>query len=132
MLNKAASMLNKLEKYSGLTSRGYPNYMPAEQLALLEMPKTENMGTRIRRLREARNLTQDQLAKRCGVARSAVHQWETGESENIKLQPWLRLLRTLEVSAHYLVFGRETPPPGFWLDDEVAEYEAKRRGNGGP
>jgi DNA-binding transcriptional regulator YiaG len=124
-------MLKANEKYSGMSGRNYLMSMPSEQLALLEMPKLETMGTRIRRLREARNLTQDQLAKRCGVARSAVHQWETGESENIKLQPWLRLLRTLDVSAHYLVFGRETPPAGFWLDDEVAEYEAKRRGNGG-
>jgi len=126
-------MLNKTQKYSGLSSRGYLNYMPAQQLALLDMPKHETMGERIRRLREARNLTQDQLAKRCGVARSAVHQWETGESENIKLAPWLRLLRALDVSAHFLVFGRETPPAGFWLEDEVAEYEKNRRngGNGG-
>ena len=130
MLNKAASMLNKTEKYSGLTSRGYAAFMPSEQMALLDMPKNETMGTRIRRLRESRNLTQDQLATRCGVARSAVHQWETGESENIKLQPWLRLLRTLEVSAHYLVFGSETPPKGFWLEEEIAEYEKNRRGNG--
>jgi DNA-binding transcriptional regulator YiaG len=132
MLNKAASMLNRTEKYSGLSQRGYPMSMPAEQLALLDMPKNETMGTRIRRLRESRNLTQDQLATRCGVARSAVHQWETGESENIKLQPWLRLLRTLEVSAHYLIFGSEKAPPGFWLEEEIAEYEKNRRGNGGP
>lgn len=118
MLNKAASMLNKTEKYSGLSSRGYPNYMPAEQLALLDMPKKETMGMRIRRLREALNLTQNQLARRCGVARSAVHQWETGESENIKLQPWLRLLRTLNVSPEFLIWGSEKAPPGFWLEDE--------------
>lgn len=120
-------MLNTKEKYSGLTSRGYPNYMPAEQLALLDMPKKETMGMRIRKLRESRNLTQDQLAKRCGVARSAVHQWETGESENIKLQPFLKLLRALDVTHQYLLFGSEKEPPGFydsWEDDE------KRR-NGG-
>lgn len=131
MLNKAASMLNRREKYSGLSSRGYPNYMPAEQLALLEMPYKESMGTRIRRLREKRNLTQDQLAARCGVSRAAVHQWETGESENIKLQPFLRLLNTLDVSHEYLCFGSDKAPKGFYLDEAVeaaeeAAREAKR------
>lgn len=123
-------MLNKPVQYTGLTAHGYPNYMPTKQMALLEMPKNETMGMRIKKLREALNLTQHQLATRCGVAKSAVNQWESGTSENIKLQPWLRLLRTLNVSAHYLIFGQETPPKGFWLEDEIADYENKRRGNG--
>jgi transcriptional regulator with XRE-family HTH domain len=127
-------MLDKVDKHTGLSRFGYPLYMPSEQLALIDMPKKETMGTRIRRLRERANLTQDQLARRCGVNKSAVSQWEMGSSENIKLQPFLRLLRTLDVTHEYLLWGSEKAPAGFYLDEAAAEAESEAReqksGNG--
>jgi transcriptional regulator with XRE-family HTH domain len=105
--------------------------MPSVQLALIDMPKKETMGMRIRRLREAANLTQDQLAKRCGVNKSAVSQWEMGTSENIKLQPFLRLLRTLGVTHEYLLWGSEKAPAGFWLEESWEDSDGDGlQGNG--
>lgn len=56
-------------------------------------------------LREARGLSQAALAKLCGVTPGAVSQWELGSTENIKLEPFLRLCDALVVTPHYLVFG---------------------------
>ncbi len=42
------------------------------------------VGTRIRALRRARGLTQDELAAACDVSRSAVAQWETDRSGQLR------------------------------------------------
>lgn len=68
----------------------------------------ESMGDRIRKRREGQSLTQAQLAKICGVTKAAVSAWELGNTKNIKLEPWLKLLAALHTSAEYLVKG-ETP-----------------------
>lgn len=65
----------------------------------------DTMGDRIRQLREARGMTQAQLAKACGVTGSAVSQWETAMTENIKLPVFLALCEALATDPHYLVFG---------------------------
>ena len=39
-----------------------------------------NIGTKIRELRRARDLTQDELAELLGVSYQAVSKWETGGS----------------------------------------------------
>jgi transcriptional regulator with XRE-family HTH domain len=57
-----------------------------------------HMGTRIRTLREARGLTQTDLAMAVGVTKAAVSAWETGYSANIKLKTFLRVLEVLGVS----------------------------------
>jgi DNA-binding transcriptional regulator YiaG len=111
-------MLDKPKKHTGLSRYGYPLSMPSQQLALIDMPKKEKMGARIRRLREEQNLTIDQMAQACGVSKSAVCQWELGQSENIRLYPFTRLMRLLGVSHEYLLFGPdEEAPEGFWLDE---------------
>jgi transcriptional regulator with XRE-family HTH domain len=69
------------------------------------MTTTETMGDRIKVLRQARNLTQEQLADRVGVTKSAVSQWEGGNVANIKLQTFFRLLEILQTDYQYLVFG---------------------------
>ena len=65
----------------------------------------ETMGDRIRQLREARRLTQEQLAKAVGVTKSAVSQWEDGSTKNIKLATFLLLLEALMTDAEFLIWG---------------------------
>jgi transcriptional regulator with XRE-family HTH domain len=80
---------------------------PAIPYALAAM---ETMGDRIRTLREARKLTQDQLAKAVGVTKSAVSQWEGGSTKNIKLGTFLSLLGVLSTDYEYLVYGADLAP----------------------
>lgn len=70
----------------------------------------ETMGDRIRTLREARKLTQEQLAKAVGVTKSAVSQWEGGSTKNIKLETFLSLLGVLKTDHEYLVYGAGREP----------------------
>lgn len=69
------------------------------------MATIETMGDRIRMLRQARGLTQPQLAAEVGVSKSAVSQWEDGSVANIKLQTFLRLVEVLRTDYEYLIFG---------------------------
>ena len=71
------------------------------------MATTESMGDRIRVLRQARGYTQEQLAQKVGVSKSAVSQWEDGSVANIKLKTFLLLLDALQTSHEYLIFGPE-------------------------
>lgn len=67
----------------------------------------ETMGDRIRQLRKARNMTQEEFAKAVGVTKSAVSQWEDGSTKNLKLDTFLRVLDTLGTDAEFLIFGPE-------------------------
>src|SRR5687767_9386413 len=71
----------------------------------------EHMGDRIKQLRVARGMTQEQLAKACGVTKSAVSQWENGGTINIRLQPFLRALEALGTDAPYLIWGKDRAAP---------------------
>jgi transcriptional regulator with XRE-family HTH domain len=73
----------------------------------------ETMGTRIRTLREAKGLTQQQLADELGVTKGAVSAWETGYAENIRLQTFLKLLDVLGVKKpEYLIWGADRDRSG--------------------
>jgi DNA-binding transcriptional regulator YiaG len=68
----------------------------------------ENLGTRIRTLREAGGLTQMDLALAIGVTQAALSAWETGNSLNLKLQTFLRILDVLGVAEpEYLIRGTD-------------------------
>jgi DNA-binding transcriptional regulator YiaG len=68
----------------------------------------ESLGTRIRTLREAGGLTQMDLAMAIGVTEAAVSAWETGNSLDLKLQTFLRILDVLGVAEpEYLIRGTD-------------------------
>lgn len=71
----------------------------------------ETMAMRIRSLREAKRYSQEALADLCGVTKSAVSQWEDGTTTDIKLKPFLRLVRALGTDPDYLVLGPERTDP---------------------
>ena len=70
----------------------------------------QTMGDRIRQLRQARDLSQSQLADRVGVTAGAISQWENGLTKNIKLETFLRLCEELGTVPHYLIFGPGKQP----------------------
>lgn len=70
----------------------------------------ETMGDRIRMLRESKGYSQLELGSMVGVSKSAVSQWELGQTANIKLQTFLRLLDVLGTKYEYVVFGAARVP----------------------
>ena len=62
------------------------------------------IGGRIRALRRDKGLTQDELAERAGVSRSAVAQWETGRTGQVTGN-LSRIAGLLDASVEYLVYG---------------------------
>jgi transcriptional regulator with XRE-family HTH domain len=62
------------------------------------------VGKRIRRAREARKWTQDQLAELVGVSRSAVAQWETDRVGQVRGN-LTRIADSLDVSVEFLLHG---------------------------
>ena len=71
----------------------------------------EQMGDRIKQLRVARGMTQEQLGAVCGVTKSAVCQWEIGSTANIKLQAFLKLCEALQTDPQYLIWGPQRAAP---------------------
>ncbi len=71
----------------------------------------DTLGSRIKQLRQARGLTQPQLGKLVGVTKSAISQWESEATANIKLPQFLELCRILGTDPYYLVFGNDRQPP---------------------
>lgn len=72
-----------------------------------------DMGNRIKRARTARQLSQQTLADNIGVTRSAVSQWEHGNTKNMRPENLIRLAVTLRTSPEFIVFGKsdaETTP----------------------
>jgi|TARA_R110000851_G_C13102500_1_gene568960 transcriptional regulator with XRE-family HTH domain len=68
------------------------------------------MSTIAERIRDARlyaGITApSELARRCGVSRSAVSQWESGDTKNIKLANLERVAEACKVDMAWLVTGK--------------------------
>ena len=63
-----------------------------------------SVGARIRALRQAVGLTQEQLATACGVTRSAVAQWETDRAGQLRGNI-SRIADALDTSVEHLLHG---------------------------
>lgn len=60
-----------------------------------------SMGIRIKQARLAKNMTQDELAKRMGVSKNAISNYENGVSTP-KIELLFPLMAALDVDANYL------------------------------
>jgi SOS-response transcriptional repressor LexA len=69
----------------------------------------ENQAQRIKALRKEKGLTQQQLADLCGVKRPAVSQWEADPRVKITGHNLSKLCRALDVSAAFVLEGKEQP-----------------------
>ena len=69
-----------------------------------------NLGDRIRDLRVARGMTQDDLAQMLDLTRPAVGRWESGRSKP-RLDKLEQLAGVLGTTSYYLLNGTDAPPP---------------------
>jgi len=73
-------------------------------------PELREAGERIRTARRERGWTQDDLAQNVGVSRSAVAQWETGRSGQVRGN-MARIAQVLQVDVEYLLYGTQLREP---------------------
>lgn len=69
-------------------------------------------GDRVRHLRKACGLSQEELAERLDLTRPSVTSWETGKTKP-RLDKLEQLAGILGTSAYYLLNGEEPPSPDF-------------------
>ncbi|GAB0116911.1 hypothetical protein Acid7E03_09830 [Acidisoma sp. 7E03] len=94
---------------------GTRRVQPASQPA-----PVEGVATRIRDIRRSLGLTQDELASRIGVSRSAIAQWETDRTGQVRSN-LARVAAVLGVSVGYLLTGEHA---GADMGAETADERA--------
>ncbi len=68
---------------------------------------SESLNQRLRRLREARNISATEMARLIQVAPSTYRDWESGRGA--KFPPLLRISQVFAISVTELVTGEEKP-----------------------
>lgn len=79
------------------------------------------MGERIKEMRKAKGLTQEELAQKLGLKDSAIAKYENGRVENIKRSTIAEMAKILECSPVYLLCLDEDPPTP--SDFSVSDFE---------
>lgn len=80
----------------------------------------EGFGERLKMLREARGLSQSELAELSGVEQPTISNYETGKRTGIPLAHAMRLADALGFPLQFLAYGRE------WRKPEHSRGEPKR------
>lgn len=84
---------------------------------------SKSLGDRIKTARLAAQKSQQQLGDAAGISRSAVAQWESGETKNIRPGHLFRAARFLGVSPEWLATGRG--PQAQVREEPPAEYSRR-------
>jgi transcriptional regulator with XRE-family HTH domain len=71
----------------------------------------ETFARRVRRLRQARGLSQEDLARRVGVSKTQVYLVESGRTQSPQPGKLRRYAQALGVSLDYLQYGHDPEPP---------------------
>ncbi len=71
----------------------------------------KGMAQRIKELRQARDLTLEQVADVVGVGKSTVRKWETGFIENMRRDKIAKLAAALHTTPDYLMGWSDNPQP---------------------
>jgi len=67
------------------------------------MSNNQNLSKNIKRLREAKGLSQEKLARLADVANNTLIKMETGENKNPTLETFKKVAQALEVSVDDLI-----------------------------
>ncbi len=84
------------------------------------------LGERVRRARMAHGWKQKELAERTGVPQGNISRIERGQIQDMHLSRFITLMRTLNVSADYLL-GFDTPEHAASNGSSQSRKRAKRR-----
>ena len=87
--------------------------------------KDVEIGTRIKKARQSRGLTQLELARDIGASQTAVALWESG-NRKISTEVIERVSVVLSVSASYLLFGEKD------FKDDISDNDAENTANLSP
>ncbi|MCG9078961.1 helix-turn-helix transcriptional regulator [Laribacter hongkongensis] len=83
----------------------------------------DTIATRIKKLREARNLTQKQVADAVKVSRVAVTKWENGETENLKLDNLLNICKLFDIGVEGLISGKDEITQKNTQSEHLSEHD---------
>lgn len=90
--------------------------MPGRKVGMQKLDYAK-MGTRIRQIRKAKGLSQDALAKKCGISLNFMGHIERG-TRKMSMDTFAILCRELETDADALLWGvthlSETAMQGIW------------------
>lgn len=64
-------------------------------------------GERIKQLRIAKGMTQEELGQKIGVKKSAIHKYESGMIVNLKRDTISKLAKVLDTTGSYLIGMRD-------------------------
>lgn len=79
------------------------------------------IGSRIKALRKARQMTQVQLAAVIGIGQGSLSAIETGDTKELLADTFMRIARALQVNPVYLYSGRGPQDMKLMLDQDEAE-----------
>ncbi len=66
----------------------------------------KQVGERIRKLREAKKLTRDDMVEKVGISAKFIYEIETGR-KGFSAENLCRIAKVLSVSCDYIMFGEE-------------------------
>ena len=85
-----------------------------------DLPNLDTLAARLRWALDRSNLNGSEVADRVGVTKSAVSQWLTGDSGNIKLETFFAVAHVLGINAEWLATGRASPVPAYASEHAIA------------
>ena len=83
----------------------------------------EDMARKIKELRQAKNLTLEQVANVVGVGKSTVRKWETGMIANMKRDKIADLAKALGTTPAYLMGWHDEEKKNSPTEDDLSEGE---------
>jgi transcriptional regulator with XRE-family HTH domain len=87
----------------------------------------DTMGERIKTLREEKGWSQSELARRVGVERAAVSQWESGQTKELKGKNLDAVCRELECRSAWLISGKGPRQEQAQVNDDKALYLSEKQ-----
>ena len=86
------------------------------------------MGDRIKRLRKARKMSQEELGQYLGVGKTAIHKYENGDVENIPRSGIVKMAQMFDVTPEYILAFSDDEKLGYMSDSMIREYLIKKYG----